>query len=230
MLRLQVRGALWPQASQQGCAQQFALPVAAQAPGEDAGAGQAIERRPRLGAEAQQGELGRRPRAEAGDDGVDAIRVALQRGQRPRRQRGQLTGGAALQAHRAAEAICFQALAAEQFGQAPLGHAPAQLHLPQAVLGMNHALGKPQIGLAAGVDVRDAPAIAQHFHRGLQAGQAQAALVLRQGTQHHPGVDDDQAQGQEAGDDEQNECDEDGRNHEESVRGGHACAALVRSS
>ena len=69
---------------------------------------------------------------------------------------------------------------ADDLGQAPAVVAPPQLHLPQTVLGLHVALREEQVVGVFGVDVGDAPAIADDVDRVAKPGNHELAVDLAQ--------------------------------------------------
>src|SRR5208283_4678482 len=63
-------------------------------------------------------------------------------------------------------------------GKLPAGDPPQQIHLPQAVLGPDVALGFRQVFDRSGAAVRHAPIITLHSDAGLQAGERRGAIQL----------------------------------------------------
>ncbi len=68
---------------------------------------------------------------------------------------------------------------AADFGEAPVHHPAGQVHLPQAVLGMDEPQGDVGILLACGADMGNAVAVTMDVHRGAEAGNGYLALGLR---------------------------------------------------
>ncbi len=61
---------------------------------------------------------------------------------------------------------------------------------------MDEALGEEEVVVVFGVDVGDAPGIAEHLHRSVETGEAQGAFGLRPGASkaHHAGGGEDDGQ------------------------------------
>ena len=78
------------------------------------------------------------------------------------------------------EAIVLDSLRADDLGQVPGVVAPPQLHLPQTVLGLHVALREEQVVGVFGVDVRDAPAIADDLDRVAKPRNHELAVDLAQ--------------------------------------------------
>ena len=78
------------------------------------------------------------------------------------------------------EAIVLDSLRADDLGQAPAVVAPPQLHLPQTVLRLHVALREEQVVGVLGVDVGDAPAIADDVDRVAKPRNHELAVDLAQ--------------------------------------------------
>jgi hypothetical protein len=63
---------------------------------------------------------------------------------------------------------------------------PAKVHFPEAVLGVNVALGAEEIIRVRGINLRDAPRIAIDRDLALQAGDLDPAVELREGPVDEP--------------------------------------------
>ena len=138
--------------------------------------------------DAQQVEF-HRQRA-AGLELVDAVQVGLQRLDR---------GAVALEglhvalgmladAQTAEQAVGIDQLGPQHLGQLAARQAAQQLHLEQAVLGVDKAQCAVQVGFVAGLDMRYAALVVAHLHRRLQAGQRQRAVAHRQFVVDIPGT------------------------------------------
>ncbi len=60
---------------------------------------------------------------------------------------------------------------AEHLREPARADVPPEVHLPEAVLGVDVALGEEQVVQAGGVDVRDAHAVTVDIHRTVQPGE-----------------------------------------------------------
>ena len=78
---------------------------------------------------------------------------------------------------------------AEHLGQPTRTGATLKLHLPQAILRVDVALGEEEVVLVLGVDVRHAPPVAQDLDGACEARDLHAALSGRQEApeKRHPG-------------------------------------------
>ena len=74
-------------------------------------------------------------------------------------------------AQRAQEGIGFHLPAAEHFGELTGADMAPGIHLPEAVLGMDVPLGKEQVVLGPGIDVRDAHLVPVNIHGAIEAFQ-----------------------------------------------------------
>ena len=122
-----------------------------------------VARRPGGGLVGEQAELDGEAVALGGDGGVHSARVDLQPvaligGQD---SDGAVGGGAQLEG--ALQAVVLQHGAAKDGGELAGGVAAQQIHLPQAVLGGDEALGKDKVVHGGGADVGHAAGVA--FHR-----------------------------------------------------------------
>ena len=80
----------------------------------------------------------------------------------------------------ARDAVVLQGLRAQHFAQPPLAGPPVHLHLPETVLGLDEALREEEVVEARGIDVGDAPGVAQHFDLAREPRNFDAAIDLGQ--------------------------------------------------
>src|SRR5690606_40990054 len=66
---------------------------------------------------------------------------------------------------------------AKVLGQAACADAPPELHLPEAILGVDVALREEEVVRVLRVDVGHAVRVAENFNRGGQAGHADRAAL-----------------------------------------------------
>ena len=197
-------------------ADQFTFPVDAEAPGHHFAEAKYVDGRPFFGLAAEEVELGGQPAFAAANVGVDALAVVVQRGGRGVVEAVEFGLGGAVEADDAAEAIDVEGGCAEEFGEAAVGDAAVELHLPEAVLCVGEALGAVEVGFVLGVDVGDAMLVAQHFYGRIQFGEVKFAFKLRSGTLDEPPVDvDDEPAAKENDDEEQG----DGQYHSYEIHG-----------
>ena len=137
-----------------------------------------IGRRPGLGLEPEDEELGRErprppfhPRVDPGDIGVDpaprAGGEALQGSLRPMAE-----------AEPPQQAVGGEGGRPQHLGEAARTDPPVHLHLPQPVLSMDVAEGEEGVLLVPGEHVRDAVPVAHHLHRRDEAGDDALAVDL----------------------------------------------------
>src|SRR5439155_2578907 len=115
---------------------------------------------------AQEAKLERETMAVGLEEPVDPGGVALQRAALDRVERTRLRRSDPRQSEAAQEAIEQQRRLAEDLREASQSDPPIQLHLPEAVLGMNVTEGIIDVVAGRGVDVRDAGPIANDLHVG----------------------------------------------------------------
>ena len=87
--------------------------------------------------------------------------------------------GGAVQTHAAHQPVGGQRRRPGDLGHASLRHAPVELHLPVAILGVHEAQPEQRVRLAPRVDVGHGRRVADDLDRAAQAGQAQRAVDLR---------------------------------------------------
>ena len=156
-----------------------------------------VARGPRRGPVGEQAELDGEAAALGGDGGVHSARVDLQPVALIGGQDGDgaVGGGAQLQA--ALQAVVIQQGAAKNGGKLAGGVAAQQVHLPQAVLGGDEALGKDEVVHGGGADVGHAAGVAFHRDRRGEAVDGERAVELRQVLAHRNA--DEVAPGEERG-------------------------------
>ena len=164
-------------------AQQFGVHIAPQVPGHHLGPGESVEGGPGLwleldAGEPQDGELQPQPAPVGGDVTVDPLGVGLQRHPRLGVQLSQFLGGGAVPPQGANEAIGVQRGFTQYLGQPPGADAPRELHLPETILGVDVPLGEEEIVGVGGIDVGDAPTIADDGHLRLQTVRVERAIGL----------------------------------------------------
>ena len=104
------------------------------------------------------------------DEGVDPFGVGANLGPRVLRQVIQVGLTKPVEAKGADQTVGIQRDVAKQLGQAASPDAPVDLHLPQAVLGMDVTLGAESIAGVVGVDVGNSPLIAEDLNAAFQRG------------------------------------------------------------
>ena len=80
----------------------------------------------------------------------------------------------------ARDAVMFERLRTQHFGQPALAGPAVHFHLPEAVLSLDEALRKEEVVEVGRVDVRDAPGVAHHFDFALKPRKLDAAVDLRE--------------------------------------------------
>ena len=151
--------------------------VGAQVPGHRLEPGHGVGRRPRLRGVARvlqgehrvfDGEVGA---AVPGQVGVHPVGVGLVVAEGDRVEQRHLPLGHGTPAEGADEGVGADLALAEQLGEPPARHVPAEVHLPEPVLGVHIALRHEQVAGAAGQDLRDAGLVAVHGHVGVEPRQ-----------------------------------------------------------
>ena len=164
------------------------LHVAAQVPRHRLEPGERVDRLPLLGRVVEAGqaqdavlrrELGGRAVL---DVGVHPLGVRRQRGARRRLQQRPLLLRDPAPAHGADEAVGLQGVLAEDLREPAGRDVAAEVHLEEALLRVDEALGAHQVVVGVGVDLRDAVRVAHDLHRGGQPRDLELALGLRQRT------------------------------------------------
>src|SRR5947209_6962661 len=118
--------------------------------------------------------------AEVVDAGVDAAREGGGDPAGVGRVDGPLRAQVAAVLQQPGEAVGLQTSLPDHLGRLADAHAAPQVDLEEAVLGGDKALGEKQVFGILCVDGGDAPAVAQHLHRLLQARVLELALELAQ--------------------------------------------------
>ena len=139
---------------------------AGEVPAELALDGQAVDRRPRLGAVAEQVKLDRQPIAAVRDPGVDARRVRVQERSGLVWQPFEFIAGDPVQPDRSRDDVRRQTVRPEHFGQSSHPLASEVVHLEQPVLRHRVAEAEPEVVLPIRQDVRYAPTIPLDDHTG----------------------------------------------------------------
>jgi hypothetical protein len=166
---------------------------------------------PGFGLIAEDTELEREMGALDGDGGVDACGVAFEEVELAGWEggNGAVGGGADLEG--ALEAVVGEEAGTEDLGEGAGGVAAESVHLPQAVLCGDEALGEDEVVECSGADVGDAVGVALDGDRGGEAGDGDGSVELWEGVGH--GLADPVAGGDEsddgADDDEGGKSDED---------------------
>ena len=179
VLRVEPARLLHADAGDELGAEQLGLHVRREAEREQLARRQRVDRRPRLGLDAQELHL-ERERLGLGDRRVDAGGVGLEQCAGRLVEGGGLALGAAAEAERAHEAVDLEAGLAGELAD-PAGRAAAEeLELPEPVLADGEALPEGEVLARARADVRDAEAVAADRDRLLDAGDRDLAADLRE--------------------------------------------------
>jgi hypothetical protein len=158
-------------------AQQLAFPVAREAERQQLGHGEGVGGTPRLELEPLDLELDRQ-RARARRR-VDPRGVGAHRRAEPLFQLRLLAQRDPPQAESADEAVELHPLSAGDLRQPTRGQAAVEVELPEPVLAVAVALAEPEVSLARGADVRNAPAVAPDLHGALDPDDVDRALDAR---------------------------------------------------
>jgi len=117
---------------------------------------------------------------------------------------GQDAAGRAPDAHGEHQAVHLECGRADDFRQPPCGGSPPEVHLQEAVLGRDKALGEEEVVFVLGKDVGDVVVVAVDADFGLESGENDFAGGLGKGARDYPVAPD--AQGEESyTDDNQND-------------------------
>ena len=183
--------------------------------------------RPRGGLVAEDAEFDGEMRALGGDGGVDAAGVELEPVELIGRKGGDGAVGGGADLEGALDAVVGDEAGAEDFGEFSGGVAAEDVHLPEAVLRGDEALGEDEVVERGGVDVRDAVGVALDGDGSGEAGDGEGAVDLREGVAH--GVADPVASADEGdGGEEEDERNEDGDGSEEDATAAERRGCLVR--
>ena len=159
---------------------QVARPLAAEVEGHHLGPHHGIGRRPGLGLEAENQELGRErpdPRVEPGIDPVD---VGVEPAPRARCEVREGGRRAPMEAEHPEQPVGSEGGCAQHLRESPGPDPAVHLHLPQPVLRVDVAEGEEGVVLAPGEDVRDAVPVAHHLHRGGETVRGALAVDRRE--------------------------------------------------
>ena len=120
------------------------------------------------------------------DEFIDATGVGFHDDARLFVKQGGVAIGGGTKAKKAEMLVNGKSNGAEDFGELTAGDAAEQIHLPQAILRHDVALGFGHVGERGGANVRDAPDVAVDGDLILQPGERGGAVDLRQGTEEKP--------------------------------------------
>ena len=166
----------------------FAVELGGEAGGEvlehDEADEEGIARSPWGGLVAEETELEREVGALEGHGGVYAGGVLLEEVKLIGREGGDGAVGGGAELEGALEAVVGEERGAEGLGEGAGGVAAEGVHLPEAVLGGDEALGEEKIVERGGAEVGDAVGVALDGDGGGEAGDGHGAVELGKGVVH----------------------------------------------
>ena len=182
----------------------FVVEVGAEVPGHRLQPGDRVGRRPPFGLVAGvlqaehrvlEGELAA---LVGGQVGVDAVGVGLVVAERDRVEQLDLLLGDRPPAEGADEAVGADLALAEQLGEPPARHVPAEVHLPETVLGVHVPLRHEQVRRRLRDDLRDPGVVAVDGGVGFEPRKRDLTGERREGAHEgpdaQPGCDQDEAE------------------------------------
>jgi len=189
------------------CGEGFAAEFGGEARGEvlkhDEADEEAVAGRPGGGLIAEEAELEREVCALEVDGGVDAGGVALEEMELIGGDGGDGVVGGGADEEGALEAVVSEEAGAEDLGEGAGGVAAEGVHLPEAVLCGDEALGEEEVVERGGAEVGDAVGVALDGDGSGEAGDGEPAVELGEGVLH--GLAEPVAGGEEADDGEEND-------------------------
>ena len=202
----------------------FAVELGGEAGGEvlehDEADEEGVARCPGGGLVAEETELEREVGALEGHGGVYAGGILLEEVKLIGREGGDGAVGGGAELEGALEAVVGEERRAEDLGQGAGGMAAEGVHLPEAVLGGDEALGEEKIVERGGAEVGDAVGVALDGDGGGEAGDGDGAVELGKGVVH--GLIDPVAggdEGDDADDDDEGGKDDDNAKEDAAVLG-----------
>jgi hypothetical protein len=188
------------------CAEGFAAEFGGEAGGEvlkhDEANEEAVARGPGGGLITEEAEFEREVGALEVDGGVDAGGVALEEVELIGGEGDEGAVGGGSDEEGALEAVVSEEAGAEDLGEGAGGVAAEGVHLPEAVLGGDEALGEEEVVERGGADVGDAVGVALDGDGSGEAGDGDRTVELGEGVLH--GLAEPVARGDEADDGEEN--------------------------
>ena len=157
---------------------EVARPLASEVEGHDLDPDRGIGRRPGLGLEPEDEELGGQRTRPALHPGVDPADVGVDPAPRAGGEVGQAGLRPAVEAEHPQKAVGGEGGRPQDLGETARADPPIHLHLPQPVLGVDVAESEEGVLLVPGEHVRDAVPVAHHFHRLGEAGDGPFAVDL----------------------------------------------------
>jgi hypothetical protein len=166
----------------------FAVELGGEAVGEvlehDEADEEGVAGRPGGGLVVEEAELERKVGALESDGGVDAGSVLLEEVELVRGEGSDGAVGGDAELEGALEAVVDDEGGAEDFGEGAGGVAAEGVHLPEAVLRGDEALGEEEVVERGGAEVRDAVGVALDGDGSGEAGDGDGAVELREGVAH----------------------------------------------
>jgi hypothetical protein len=202
----------------------FAVELGREAGGEvlkhDEADEEGVTRCPRGGLVAEEAELEWEMSALEVDGGVNAVGVLFEEMELVRRKGGEGAVGSDAELEGTLEAVVGEEAGAKNLGESAGCVAAEGVHLPEAILRGDEALGEDEVVERSGTEVRDAVSIALDGDGGREAGDGEGAVKLREGISHglaEPVTGDEGADDNDE-DDERGEGDDDAT--EDAAAGG----------
>ena len=187
---------------------------------------EAVTRGPGGGLIAEEAELEREVGALKFDGGVDAGGVALEEMELVGWESGDGAVGGGADEEGTLEAVVSDEAGTEDLGEAAGGVTSEGVHLPEAILCGDEALGEEEVVERGGAEVGDTVGVALYGDGSGEAGDGDGAIQLGQGVAH--GLAEPVAGGEDA-DDGEEDCeggDDDGDAAEETAALGLQCRLL----
>ncbi len=206
------------------CGEGFAVELGGEAGGEvlehDEADEDGVARRPGGGLVAEEAELEREVGALEGDGGVDAGGVFFEEMELIGREGGEGAAGGDAELEGALEAVVEEEAGAENLGEGAGGVAAESVHLPEAILRGDEALGEDEVVERGGAEVGDAVGVALDGDGGPEAGDGEGAVELGERVAHGLAEPETGGEGADDGDedDERGEGDDDAT--EDATAGG----------
>jgi hypothetical protein len=205
--RVEVGDKVLREARGEGFAAEFGGEAGGQILKHDEADEEAVTRGPGGGLIAEETEFEREVGALEVDGGVDAGGVAFEEVELIGREGGDGAVGGGSDEEGALEAVVCEEAGAKDFGEGAGGVAAEGVHLPEAVLRGDKALGEEEVVERGGADVGDAVGITLNGDGSGEAGEGDGAVELGKGVAH--GLAEPVACGDEA--DDRDEDDEGGQ-------------------
>jgi len=143
-----------------------------------------VTRRPGSGLVAKEAELEWEVSALEVDGGIDASGVLLQEMELVGREGGEGAVGSDAELEGALETVVDEEAGAKDFGEGAGGVAAESVHLPEAILRGDEALGENEIVEGGGAEVRDAVGVTLDCDGGREPGDGEGTVELGKGIAH----------------------------------------------